>query len=186
VNRLDVLYGFVALGGLALASLAMLGPREFGSAIGPWMAIGLVLVFLPMLLLAGRRMVRKKRSRFQDRADMSEDEFFATYYGDSGVARGVVSEVIQVVANATDIPSTKIRPSDRFDVELAPMPGWEFDDGLAEVSWFIRARMKKAGAREGVRSETVDALIRYIDQLEKREAPKPVNEAPPIVVRSND
>jgi hypothetical protein len=113
-----------------------------------------------------RGATRKRRLRFQDRPDMSKEEFFSTYYADSGIAKETVFEVLTEIANAIEIPATKIRPADRFDAELAPVKGWEYDDGLADVYWFVESKTKKAGLSGPTQLHTVDDLIRYIARLE--------------------
>ncbi|OGL47350.1 MAG: hypothetical protein A2W05_00965 [Candidatus Schekmanbacteria bacterium RBG_16_38_10] len=131
-----------------------------------------ILGSLAGLWLATRNVKRKRRLPFQDRPDMSEEEFFVTYYRDASITKETICHVLKVVANATEIPATKIRPSDRFDRELAPVRGWEFDDGLAEISWFAKSKMKKAGVREPTQLHTVDDLIRYVALLEIQKGKK--------------
>ena len=97
---------------------------------------------------------------------MSEDEFYSTYYRNSGIEKEIVFEVLKEIANATEIAATKILPTDRFDQQLRPVKGWEFGDGLAEVSWFLKDKMKKAGISEQAQLHTVDELIRYVAWLE--------------------
>lgn len=123
------------------------------------------------LWLTGRNVKRKRRILFHNRPDMSEKDFFYTYYRDTGVSKETVSYVLKLIANATEIPATKIRPSDRFDREFAPVRGWEFDDGVAEISWFVKSKMKKAGMRKPLQLHTVDDLIRYVARLEKQKEP---------------
>ncbi|MCD6405362.1 MAG: hypothetical protein J7M19_06015 [Planctomycetes bacterium] len=102
----------------------------------------IMLVFVVLLLIAERSMMRKKRRRFQDRADITEYEFYRTYYKDTGISKETVCEVLCVVGSGTEIPATRIRPSDRFDKELAAVRGWEWDDGLVEVEWYLRDKKK--------------------------------------------
>ena len=135
---------------------------------GSQMAIfaGVMLGSLVVWWLAERNAKQKRRIPFQNRPDMSEEEFVFTYYRNTAIPKETISDVLKVVANATEIPASKIRPSDRFDRELAPVRGWEFDDGIAEISWFAKSKIKKAGVHEPVQVDTVDDLIRYIARLE--------------------
>jgi len=133
---------------------------------------GVVMVGSVVALLIGQRdEKRKKLLRFQDRPEMSEEEFFSIYYKESGIAKEIVSEVLMEVSNAIAIPAAKIRPSDRFDYELAPVKGWEFGDGIVEIDWFVRREMKKAGVHKPAQLQTVDDLIRYVARLATQEGP---------------
>ena len=101
---------------------------------------------------------------------MNEEEFIRTYYEDAGIPKEIISDVLKEVAGVTEIPLTKIRPTDRFDIELAPNRGWVFGDKIAEISWFVQSKMKQAGISEPVKLHTVDDLIRYIAKLETQKA----------------
>ncbi|MCI0551868.1 MAG: hypothetical protein L0287_13010 [Anaerolineae bacterium] len=118
--------------------------------------------------LSERRMFRKKRERIEPRADMNPEEFYATYYAQTGIPKRVVTETLEQIAKATGIPLTKLRPSDNFNKELAPMQGWEFGDGIVEIDWLLQRKMKDAGVTEKIEINTIDELIRYLAELEIR------------------
>jgi len=71
----------------------------------------------------------KKRRRFSDRRDLSQDELRATFET-RGLSAIEIDAFLEIVSQVTSIPVGKLRPQDRFDRELAPERGWEFDDGL--------------------------------------------------------
>jgi len=132
-----------------------------------WIAFSIVMLGTIIALIFGQRTaIRKRRLRFQGRSDMNEEEFFSAYYKEAGIVKETVFEVLRQVADATEIPATRIRPSDRFDRELAPVKGWEFGDGIVEISWFVKREMKKAGVHKPAQLQTVDDLIRYVARLE--------------------
>jgi hypothetical protein len=131
---------------------------------------GIAILGITLLWFGDRSAKRKRRVRFQDRPEITEDEFFSMYYKESGIAKEIVSDVLRRIANATEISALKIRPSDRFDRELAPVKGWEYGDGLAEISWFVKDKKKEARVRESVQLHTVDDLIRYVARLETQKS----------------
>jgi hypothetical protein len=137
----------------------------------------LQIVFLGVVVIGGlaymyfaeRRAKRKRETPFYNRSDLSEEEFFLTYYRDTKIKKKTVSDVLRVISDATEIPTTKIRPSDRFDREFALTRGFDFDDGISEISHFLKGKMNQMGISEMPRLYTVDDLIRYVGQLETEE-----------------
>jgi hypothetical protein len=47
---------------------------------------------------------------------------------------------LEIVERESDVPRALIRPTDRFDLELAPEVGWEFDDGVALIPEIVAQR----------------------------------------------
>lgn len=137
----------------------------------------LQIIFLGVVVIGGlaymyfaeRRAKRKRGAPFHKRSDMSEEEFFLTYYRDTKIKKETISEVLKAVSDATEIPVTKIRPSDRFDREFTLARGFDFDDGISEISRFLKGKVKQMGISETPRLYTVDGLIRYVAQLETQE-----------------
>lgn len=110
---------------------------------------------------------QRKITRVSTRAPLGPDQFYEKYYASSGLPKRVVLQLLKEVANASDIPVPLLRPEDRFTVELAPIKGWEFDDGLVELSWLTEDREKRfAGKVDLSKIQTVDDYIRTIGQLE--------------------
>ena len=93
----------------------------------------ILLIALPAILvvlfLATWRMAEKKQ-RFADRRDLTDDELVLTFDAESGSAASVI-RFLKLVEFAADVPRGRLRPGDRFAVELAPERGWEYDDGVA-------------------------------------------------------
>lgn len=115
------------------------------------------------IVIGGRRADRARRSRFSDREDVSFDRFYAEHYEGHGFDREKVKRALSDVAQAIDVPGTKLRPTDRFDVELAAERGWEFDDGVAVLAG--RVMKQRRGSRDsGARPpfKTLDDYIRTI------------------------
>lgn len=114
----------------------------------------------------GRKAEALRVARFKNRASLDILEFWSKYYPSGEVSLKSVEEALRLVNEATEVPPGKLRPDDRFAVELAPERGWEFDDGLAEIYWDLEA--KKKGASEGIR--TVEDLIHRLEDLHQLEA----------------
>jgi hypothetical protein len=66
---------------------------------------------------------------------------------------------LQEVAAAIHVPATRLRPTDRFSVELAPAKGWEIDDGTALLAQTIRANSRKADQGP---IQTLDEYLRAV------------------------
>lgn len=128
-----------------------------------------VICVLAYLFFAERRAKQKREAAFHNRSDMTEEEFFLTYYKDTKIKKETISDVLKVVSDATEIPVMKIRPSDRFDREFALARGFDFDDGISEISRFLKSKMSQMGITETPKLYTVDDLIRYVAQLEIQE-----------------
>jgi hypothetical protein len=123
--------------------------------------IAVMLLAILLLALGYRKMIREKHGRVADRSSMSLDEFYTTYYEDSGLPKEAVARVLLEVASEVDMPAGKLRPSDRFSVELRPISGWEFDDGTGLLSSKLERLLRRAGAAVNTGSmRTLDDYIR--------------------------
>lgn len=106
-----------------------------------WIAVvGLV----SLLFWLGMRRERSTLAdRFADRAAQDFDAFFQRHYA-GRLDRAKVEELLQHVAEELSLPAEKLLPSDRFDVELRPVNGWELDSGkgilLVELDKLARAK----------------------------------------------
>lgn len=67
----------------------------------------------------------------RSREPLAPDQFYERFYLDSGLDRALVIELLEHVAQEVRIPAERIRPDDRFAVELAPGRGNEWDSGYA-------------------------------------------------------
>lgn len=115
-----------------------------------------------LIFWLSKKETRRKNNRFINRPDMGIDEFYSSYYRCAGIPQEIVAQVLKDIANATGISECKIRPSDRFDHELAPLKGWEFGDGLIELSWIVNKKTGKIKKPKTINFNTVDDLIRFI------------------------
>lgn len=119
------------------------------------LAVGAALVWL-----LGRRAEARRTTRFAARPDLDPARIWRDFYSDGEASLASVETALRLVGEATTVPAGKLRPTDRFAVELAPERGWEFDDGLSEIAWYLESKSKGSG-RE---LETVDDLVRLLDR----------------------
>jgi hypothetical protein len=91
---------------------------------------------------------------------LSGTEFFDRYYFDSGIARDLVEDILQLVATELRVNVRQLRPTDRFAVELTPGRWNEWDSGFAMLMTHLdfAARHRRRTIETPV--ETVDDYIR--------------------------
>ncbi len=113
---------------------------------------------------------RRRLERFADREDLSLDSIYSQFFAANNLPKGLVLELWNEVAVPLRVPSGKLRPSDRFDKELAPVKGWELDDDTLEVHWAAQRRLKKLGVNTDI--STVQTLRDYVEFFCKLELAK--------------
>jgi hypothetical protein len=143
----------------------MLGTLGLSMGIAPLLAAAVIAVVLCVMTAV---MVREKRAKFADRKDYDLHQLWERFFAESGLPKEVAVRVLTEVSLATDIPCSKLQPDDRFAVELAPTPGWEFDDGI----WLLPESMHRIfGGDISVYSletnPTVAELMRTVSRMLK-------------------
>ena len=89
----------------------------------------IAVAFLVGLVWVGMRRERRILSeRFSDRQSLDFETYYQRYCPGK-LDRIRTEEILRHVAEELSIPMDKLLPSDRFDVELKPLRGWEFDSG---------------------------------------------------------
>lgn len=93
-----------------------------------------------VITTGGRRADRQRTTRFAGRPTHPEDELLSSLslnQDELACAR----EILRDFAAVANVEPGQLRLDDRFDRELAPVKGWEFDDELYIVidSWLRRA-----------------------------------------------
>jgi hypothetical protein len=110
------------------------------------LAIQVVVLAIAVALAAawfyrsGRRADDVRRSRLADREDISVEEFKRRYYAAEKIEAPQLGVLLDEVAQALNVPRGKLRPTDRFRVELAPEKGWEADDGVGILAQLLAKR----------------------------------------------
>ena len=107
-------------------------------------------------------MRRDMRSAILSREDIPPETMHAAHFAAFGLDVELVVEILTHMAGELDVPVTKLRPSDRFDVEVAPdwWSGW--DSGVAILLLDLTSMAKRRGVRIEQGIATVDDYIRVM------------------------
>jgi hypothetical protein len=108
-------------------------------------SIGIVVVVGVGGVLAWNFLPRRQRlKRFHGRPNLSLEQIHSKFFGQTNFPKELVSELWKEVAESLRLPPGKLRPTDRFDQELAAPKGWEFDDEILDVQWAAERRRKRS------------------------------------------
>jgi len=69
------------------------------------------------------------------------------------------------VAEELGIPVGKLRPSDRFDAELAPAWGNEFDSGVAILAYDLKLAAKRHKRKLDANVQTLNDYLTLMNEL---------------------
>ena len=111
---------------------------------------------------------REKDRRFAARDDLTEDEFYDSFYSDSGIPKASVCTSLHILARTLETPLGKLRPGDCFGGRLRPSRWYDHTVGelFQETAWLV-------DSPEGIRltaSSTIDDYIRQVaPRLRKRD-----------------
>jgi hypothetical protein len=108
---------------------------------------------------AGGRADEARRARLTDREELSVEEFKSRYYATENIGVTQLGELLEEVARTLNVPRGKLRPTDRFAVELAPEKSWEADDGVGILA---RLLAKHFTLQPDAAPQTVQTLGDYI------------------------
>lgn len=97
---------------------------------------------------------------FLDREGLSQDVFYEIYYKSSGLDKVLVSELLEHVAQELGLPIEKLRPTDRFSVELAPSKGNDWDSGYGILLYELNRLAKKRGQKIQGKIDSIDDYLR--------------------------
>jgi hypothetical protein len=86
-----------------------------------------------------------KRARIANRQKMTIDELYDTYYSATQISKDKVVYYWGVIASLLRLDPQKLRPTDRFAVELAPVNGKELSDEIEDVAQFLVDESKEKG-----------------------------------------
>lgn len=113
---------------------------------------------------------RKRRAEFSAREPLSAEQVFAKYYAGSGLDKNIVVRLWNECAAKLKIQPEKLRPTDRFELELAASDFWtSLDDPRDDLARYASAEAKRFGATidlEG--TKTLDDLIRQLAAVQTR------------------
>jgi cbb3-type cytochrome oxidase subunit 3 len=106
----------------------------------------------------GAKADAERSRRIADRPELSSEEFVAHFYGAGDVDPKRLLAALHDVARLLDLPPGKLRPSDRFDRELAPAKGWELDDGAA----LLGALLKQHRGSDTINAKSIETLNDFL------------------------
>jgi hypothetical protein len=110
---------------------------------------------------------KEKLKRLRNREEFTSDEIYSRFFADKNLPKGLVLGVWNEVADSLRLPKGKLRPSDRFDKELAPVKGWEYDDDIVEVIWAAQHQIKESGATFDLsKIQTLGDYVEFFCRLE--------------------
>lgn len=101
----------------------------------------------------------------QRRESLSHQELFNAFYSDTGLDRQLVEELLDHVAAELCVPVEKLRPVDRFAVELAPTKGNDWDSGYGILLFELQRLAKSKGKVFDKPIATVDDYVRAMAEL---------------------
>jgi len=92
------------------------------------MAIG---IGLAVSAAAAAIWTRAQKRRFQKKREVLDfGSITERFYAGGNVTTADVEQAYTRISDATGVPAGELRPNDRFDRELKPRAGWEYDDPL--------------------------------------------------------
>ena len=103
-----------------------------------------------------------KHGRFDGREALSPDDIYERYFAGTGMPRERVVAVWLEIAQLLRLDAGKLRPSDRFDSELAPVEGHLVEDELSDIEDLLHRRFGRK-YRECL-PESMDDLVRLLLQ----------------------
>jgi hypothetical protein len=96
----------------------------------------------------------------QSREPLSPDDFFDAYYKESGLDRVLVIELLAHVAHELELPVEKLRPTDRFSIELALGKGNAWDSGCGILLYELSSLAKRRKLSAKMKVDSVDEYLR--------------------------
>jgi hypothetical protein len=105
------------------------------------------------------RTARKvKVDRLAGRPEQTVHQIYQSFFADMAIPEKRFEELWEELGRVLELPASKLLPTDRFDVELAPPKGYEFDDPIKDVKFLI----SKYSLRAGVKPEAIQTVRDYI------------------------
>jgi hypothetical protein len=138
------------------------------ASYGSWVLVALSATIVGLSSFESRL---KRRRLFAGRNPVSPDQVLSDYFGPTGLDRDVVVGVWLEIARRLGVPADKLRPTDRFKVELVASGLFDvFDTRKDELARFADSYANREGrALDLTRVETVGELI---EQMVGRGAPR--------------
>jgi hypothetical protein len=133
--------------------------------VAQWVGVGAVLILAiaaAVVFALEARRLPKKRARFADRESVPVLTIFDRYYESSGIPEPAFSKLWTRVAEILRLDPTRLRPSDRLEVELAPVKGHISEDETVALAEFYREKCQFRGMANPPPAATLDDLVKTL------------------------
>ena len=100
-----------------------------------------------------------------NRESLSPEQLFDHYYAASHLEQRLIVELLNHLAEELSLPVDKVRPSDRFSVELLPRKGSEWDSGYGILLFELQRLAKKKGKAIKEPIATIDDYLRAMSEV---------------------
>jgi hypothetical protein len=112
---------------------------------------------------------RQRFKRFENRPDLSLEQIYGEFFAGKNLPKELACELWNEVSASLHVPAGKLRPTDRFDQELAAPKGWELDDEILDVQWAAERRLKQSGTQADLSHiKTVADYVEFFCNLAAR------------------
>jgi hypothetical protein len=126
----------------------------------------------------------RRLKRIRGRQDLSAEEIYSRFFGPKGFPRDLTLELWREVAATLRLPPGRLRPTDRFDRELAPPRGWDLYDPIDEVRYAAEDRMERSGSYTDFRTiKTLGDYVAFFCEPPAEAKGRP-HRRPPRIIRS--
>jgi hypothetical protein len=124
------------------------------------------IVFLPFLaygVMVEVIRLKRKKTRFEDRDIMSLDAIYSQYFEKEGLKKSDVIYLWEEIAKLLRIEAGRLRPTDRWDNELAPDKNGLVDDELEEVLYYLWEIADECGFEIDIKNQhDLGTMIEYV------------------------
>ncbi|UXY55131.1 hypothetical protein [Pseudomonas tohonis] len=110
-----------------------------------------------------RRAKREIEKRFSGRERLSLEDVCNLFLREDTHDQNAIGEIIMHVAHELSVDPAFLRPDDRFDKELRPARGWEFDSGVTTLMLDLKDQAIRQGRT--LDSSTIKTLDDYVHEL---------------------
>lgn len=110
---------------------------------------------------------RQRLKRFENRPELSLEQIYGEFFAGKNLPKELAYELWNEVSASLHVPAGKLRPTDRFDQELAAPKGWELDDAIVEVQWAAERRLKQSETQADLSQiKTVSDYVEFFCKLQ--------------------
>jgi hypothetical protein len=112
----------------------------------------------------------QRAARLFRREDFPSDKIYSEFFEKKHLPRDLVVELWNEVARSLGVPPGKLRPTDRFDKELAPVEEW--DDDIVEIQLAAKRRLKQNKTKADLSQiKTVGDYVEFFCNLGAQKPP---------------